>query len=401
MSTPISIEANRGAIREELQRILASPLFRRSRRCGPLLEYVVMETIAGRGESLKERSIGVAVFGRTLTYDTNEDPIVRTSAAEVRKRIAQYYHEAGHETEIRIELTAGSYMPEFRVPEAAAPAVRSRMRLPRRKLLIAAAVAAAAILSAMALAPIRESPAQAFWAPLLRAGTVILAMGDTSELIGAETPAVVSGPSFAQTSQGDKVGFVDGMAMARVAALLRAHGSGFEIRRAGSLTLQDMRRAPAVLIGEMNNPWAKLVEGAMRYRFVWDQAASMVTLQDRQHPEQALWQLNWNTPYAGLKEDRAIISRVVDPRTENAILVLAGCGRDRTAAAGEFVTEPKYLALLAARLPRGWSRKNLQVVLASDLINGTEGHPESSPRTSGSRTNRTLRGCMSLMAKRF
>jgi len=127
---------------------------------------------------------------------------------------------------------------------------------------------------------------------------VILAMGDTSELIGAETPAVVSGPSFAQTSQGDKVGFVDGMAMARVAALLRAHGSGFEIRRAGSLTLQDMRRAPAVLIGEMNNPWAKLVEGAMRYRFVWDQAASMVTLQDRQHPEQALWQLNWNTPYA-------------------------------------------------------------------------------------------------------
>jgi len=47
MSTPISIEANRGAIREELQRILASPLFRRSRRCGPLLEFVVMETIAG------------------------------------------------------------------------------------------------------------------------------------------------------------------------------------------------------------------------------------------------------------------------------------------------------------------------------------------------------------------
>jgi len=48
------------------------------------------------------------VFGRRADYDTNQEAIIRISAAEIRKRIAQYYHEPGHETELRIELPLGS-----------------------------------------------------------------------------------------------------------------------------------------------------------------------------------------------------------------------------------------------------------------------------------------------------
>ena len=61
----------------------------------------------------------MAVFGRDPDYDTNLDPVVRTSACEVRKRIAQYYLEPGHESEIRIEMHSGSYVPDFRFPAAA------------------------------------------------------------------------------------------------------------------------------------------------------------------------------------------------------------------------------------------------------------------------------------------
>src|ERR1019366_3562142 len=68
----------------------------------------------GRGGCLKERALGAEVFSRDPDYDTNADPVVRTTASEVRKRIAQYYHEPGHESDIRIELTSGSYTPEFR-----------------------------------------------------------------------------------------------------------------------------------------------------------------------------------------------------------------------------------------------------------------------------------------------
>jgi hypothetical protein len=383
----------REKILEELQRMLESSLFRRSKRCGMLLQYVVEETLAGRADYLKERAIGVAVFGRKPTYDTNEDPIVRTTAVEVRKRIAQYYHEAGHEGGVQIEVNSGSYVPQFHAPggtraagamgkaEAAgsapaAPVAASRLRT-RTVVIGATALAlslcAIGIVVARSLTFERRSPLDAFWAPLTRADGVILAMGDISELSGG--PGAPKAPSFSETSQGDRVGFADGMTMARVAAVLQSHGTKFEIRRAGSLNLRDLRRSPAVLIGEMNNPWTRLVEGDMRFRFVWDQANHVVRLVDQQDPGKPLWQVDWNSPYSSLGEDRAIISRVVDPRTEHAVLVLAGCGRDGTAVAGEFVTEQKYLDLLVGRAPRGWSNKNMQIVIATDLINGNSGPP--------------------------
>jgi hypothetical protein len=77
-------------IREQLNRILADSLFRNSRRYPKLLRYVVDTTLAGREDSLKERTLGVEVFGKAPDYDTNEDHIVRSTAAEVRKRLIQY-----------------------------------------------------------------------------------------------------------------------------------------------------------------------------------------------------------------------------------------------------------------------------------------------------------------------
>src|ERR1039457_2391322 len=97
-------QADRDGIRAQLEQILSSHLFRNSKRCNSLLRYVVSEVLEGRGEQLKERTIGISAFGRQPDYDTNEDPIVRTSAMEVRKRLAQYYHELGHETELRIDV---------------------------------------------------------------------------------------------------------------------------------------------------------------------------------------------------------------------------------------------------------------------------------------------------------
>jgi hypothetical protein len=375
--SPTQSITDRTAVIEQLNRILTSPLFRNSKRCGPLLQYIVLETIEGRGDAVKERAIGISVFHRKPTYDTNEDPIVRSSAAEVRKRIAQYYHEQGHESELRIDLTSGSYVPHFYAPPPS-PAVDLRVTGTRRRvpvLRIAAAgvtlLAVAGIVWALVADHGSRSASKAFWAPLENAESVILATGDVSEVPASGAAQ----PTFAQTSQGDTVGFADGFTMARVSALLGAAGRKLEIRRARSLTLADLRRAPAVLIGEMDNPWTRLLEGNMRFQFNWDIANGIVSLQDQSNPGKPLWSLSWNTPYSQLKEDRAIITRMIEPRTEHAVLVLAGCGRDGTTAAGEFVSEPRYLEALAARAPRGWSRRNLQVVIATELINGHSGPP--------------------------
>ena len=379
MNAPLDPVAERAAILEQLSRVLNSSLFRHSKRCGPLLQRVVMETLDNRAENLKERALGAAVFGREPAYDTNEDPIVRSAAGEVRKRIAQYYHEPGRESEIRIELAPGSYVPRFyaaaapEVERAAAAVAVPQQRRPTGRIAMAAGVLLLIVLGAIwAVGASRErrSSMNQFWAPVASSESVIVAAGDVSE-----TSAPLAASSFAQTSQSDKVGFADGLAMARVSGLLAARGATVEIRRAGSLTLSDLRRSPAVLIGEMNNPWTRLLEGQMRFRFVWDTAAGTVRLEDQRSPRQPLWQLEFNRPYARVAEDRAIVTRVVDPRTEHTVLFLAGCGRDGTTAAAEFVTGQRYLDDLTRQAPSGWAKRNLQVVLATDLVNGHSGPP--------------------------
>src|SRR5690348_13415327 len=89
-----------GEVLAELERVLGSAVFRGSRRCQNLLRRITERTLAGDVDSLKERSLGIEVFGRPTDYDTSQDPVVRASAAEIRKKLAQYYQEAGDRSRV-------------------------------------------------------------------------------------------------------------------------------------------------------------------------------------------------------------------------------------------------------------------------------------------------------------
>ena len=82
--------ADHQAILRELDAIVNCVYFRPSKRYPGFLRHIVQEQLSGRGHELKERTIGIELLGREATYDTNEDPIVRVTAAEVRKRLTQY-----------------------------------------------------------------------------------------------------------------------------------------------------------------------------------------------------------------------------------------------------------------------------------------------------------------------
>lgn len=110
--TPTSTE-ERELVVQELEAILANHHFRGSKRYPALLKYVVDAALEGRASDLKERTLGIEVFGRAPDYDTSADPVVRFSASEVRKRLAQYYHEQGDRPGLQIELPLGSYVPQF------------------------------------------------------------------------------------------------------------------------------------------------------------------------------------------------------------------------------------------------------------------------------------------------
>ncbi len=112
-SPPTNDFPDRQQVHEQLDRMLASSHFKQSRRYPALLRFIVEETLQGRGDLLKERVLGIEVFKRDASYDTAADPVVRVTIAEVRKRIAQYYHDEAHDGELRIELPAGHYVAEF------------------------------------------------------------------------------------------------------------------------------------------------------------------------------------------------------------------------------------------------------------------------------------------------
>src|SRR5687767_7680735 len=92
-------DKSRDAAMIQLERIVTSAHFRSSKRCSLFLRYVVEHARNNDFERLKERTIGVEVFDRAPHYDTNQDPVVRIAAGEVRKRLAQYYQEPGHDEE--------------------------------------------------------------------------------------------------------------------------------------------------------------------------------------------------------------------------------------------------------------------------------------------------------------
>ena len=125
-------------VREELDRVLGSSEFSASKRCQEFLRYVVDKTLAGHADDLKERTIGVELLGRPSSYEPSTDASVRVKAGEVRKRLHLYYNGPGLHDELRIELPAGGYVPEFLPvpipvepllpPEAVPARTRSRTR---------------------------------------------------------------------------------------------------------------------------------------------------------------------------------------------------------------------------------------------------------------------------------
>jgi TolB-like protein/Tfp pilus assembly protein PilF len=106
-------------VRDHLDELLASHVFAASKRTQDFLRLIVSHTLEGDLDSLRERMIGAKMFGRPIGYDTGNDSVVRVRASEVRKKLAQFYGEAGlRHLALRIELPSGSYVPRFHFAES-------------------------------------------------------------------------------------------------------------------------------------------------------------------------------------------------------------------------------------------------------------------------------------------
>jgi hypothetical protein len=391
-------------ILEQLDRVLASPPFRTSKRCSDLLSHVVHASCEGRLEFLKERTLGVAVFERDPEYDTNQDPVVRNTAGQVRKRLAQYYCELGRDQELRIDLPAGAYVPQIYQPAphqpiyavAPPPEPVPRSFLFRHRLILTAGalLLAAAGLTFFLTRHTPRTDMELFWAPMLKQpGSVVLCVGqghpyklkgDRDRLFEgeAESPDGFSAPTGTiplseLVPVWDRyIGISDASALVRLTALFADFGRTVEFRGGRSTSLGDLRGKSTVLIGAFNNSWTLSLTGELRFYFDDDAAQNLFLVRDRLHPENREWQVRGDQPPSQDHSDYAIVSRVFNPTTEQAVVVAAGIKGGGTAAAGEFLTNPTYLDQALRNAPAHWEKRNVQFVLKTRLLGGTPGPPQ-------------------------
>jgi hypothetical protein len=397
-------EGNREAICTQLERLLASSVFRNSKRCSDLLAYLVHRALDDdRAGHLKERTIGIEVFGRAPDYDTTTDHVVRSMAGEVRKRLAQFYMEPGHSTEIRIDVPSGNYIARFQLPPAKLfqesgnsipeeiELVKSRTRRIRSRLvaisiLSAAAVALVALGIGLQASQRSGSTLDKFWRPVFSPpNQILLCIGNWDRPPGS---AQVSTPQADSTDtnplmtlrafhglESQKVFLNDAITLAKIAGLVQGKGQRFQIMSHSNATFADLQNGPAVLIGLRSNFWTGSLVSQLRFGVERGAAPHTLVITDKKNPSRHDWYLDSSTPYMQATKDYALVVRALDPKTGQMVVAAAGLSCFGTLAAGEFLTNPSQIKKLEAYAPRDWEHKNLAIVLSIDVIKASIGAP--------------------------
>jgi hypothetical protein len=319
-------------LREHLQTVVSGSAFRGSARSGQFLKHVVSLALAGDIDSLKERSIGIELFGRTPSYDTGEDAIVRVTASDVRKRLAQHYATVGAEPEFRINLPPGSYIPEILhgnrklsnvdapkpdifasldLPSSPATPLESKIEVPAKSspthnlpqwiggFALALLLAVSGLWLAGRTWVLTISPRVSVlpWSTLFHSSRPILLI--TSDPNIAEIQALAGAhisvsdyanqnyiPKVASMSpeaiafsrnilRGNKADSVDTPIIARVAELAGRNSIGISVRAARDVRFSDLDTDnPIIFLGSpTTDPWTNLFADQLDFRFTYDDAS--------------------------------------------------------------------------------------------------------------------------------
>ena len=400
-------EQQKAEIHLQMERLLRNAHFSHSRRFPSFLRFVIDHTISGQTDILKERPLGIEIFGKSTDYDTASDPIVRVTAAEIRKRIAQYYQESGHENELRIALPIGSYIPQFHwphegkenlaesmdwitptEPHALKLGTISAIEAPETShknwwklafiscgtILVVAAVSAFLLWNSA-----HRTVIDSFWGPLLSTpDPVLFCVADQSQY-SIITLRDAANPSH-QISLPDNLTalIIDDLSpIVRMAGLLQSNGKKYSLKGEGATSLVDLQSGPTVFIGAFDNAWTLRLTRPLRYHFANDPEMTQFRIVDSNATAKTPWVIERSRQMATNNyTDYAIIARFTDGDTGRIAVIAAGIGRGGTIAAGEFLTNPADLTLLKRAAKAAGNKENLEVVLSTQIIGGEPGTPK-------------------------
>jgi hypothetical protein len=438
-------EISAKGVRNELNRILSSRHFRTSKRSVEFLKYVVEQKLQGNETLIKERLIGIEVFGRKANYATGDDPVVRVQAGDVRRRLDAYHSEFADSLEIIIELPTGSYVPIFRrfisqdvgrdstvgstSLDDFAPALLTDSDLERtaRALSVASPISVDSTNDLQHLV-IRRKPRRLF----LLIGLLLIFMSvggyywlqktnSSNEaftkfwgpIMDSPKPTVISlgkpfvyepgarlfdqyikehPDSFASpadrhnkylaldrntpllwsdmrpiSNSGPAIGGV--RAAMLLSAVLGHLGKLFVVRFGDDGSYLELRDSPAIIVGGLNNRWTSEIDQDLHFGIHDNNSYQYIVETGTSH----IWKeestsLGWI--------DYAIVTRELVGPTGQFLIKIAGMSDNGTEAASELITNNEELSKAIQTLPPHWERKNLQLLVQTDIIGGKAGPPK-------------------------
>jgi hypothetical protein len=360
---------------------------------------VVAETVAGRGDRLKERIVGMELFGRGADYDPSSDAIVRVRASEVRRRLSQHYEQGERPRVVRIELPLGSYVPEFRwmASEPVAPPAPPVAERSWRWWWLGAALSVplAALLAGWAMRP-APSRFEQFWQPMVASShPVVVCLGQPvvytfskrvheqytarSPQPKARGPYVLPLAELEFTAQ-DVLPVPDqyvgaGSAAAAMAAgnVLARFAKRSQLRIGNEFSAFDLKNYPVLLVGAFSNAWSLHVQERFPFRFVQENSRRGIreTVGERRE-----WFLHELQPNGRTPEDYAMVVRTFDGSTGEPLMMVAGVTQYGTQAAAEFFSSEPDMEKALAQAPSDWPGKSIQILLRVAVMGNTPGRAQ-------------------------
>jgi hypothetical protein len=400
----------KSAVLLELERILGSVPFRGSRRCCRFLEYSVQHVLKGcTAEGLKERTIGIEALQRPADYDTSEDAIVRVTANEVRKRLAQYYQGEGLSADPVISLPSGAYsvtfhwlLPAVQPEEAeAVPRTAAKPRLRLAAGLVLLVLTGSAVV--YEVLPARNPPAAVrtdpLWPRLFHSGrktnivlsdtvyrevqyflgrdislSEYLAPGYPVSLVSPDRPELKSVIAFLGRQQTTSIGSAT-MGSRLVAFGLRMGGDPV-IRYARHINGREFRTDNFILLGSrLSVPWVQMFEPSLNFTLATDQATHQFYLRNGapKPGEQAEYRESANQ-----EETYADIALLPNLDGTGTVLILSGIDMVAAESAGEFAINgslgaavgDRYGEILIRVRALAGTASNIEVVAKREIAPG-------------------------------
>jgi len=390
-------------LRAHLEQVIQGNVFGGCPRSQQFLRHVVEKSIAGDFDSLKERVIGVELFHRSPSYNKGEDAIVRVTASDVRKRLSQHYTEHGEESELRIDIPPGSYIPEItwtpskgstsssgRGAATNSESVKALQSAPRLRAIMKSVFYTK--LAFFSIPLVLSLFAFSFWAgysvhksEALRTYRTLLPWSAILSSAG-ELQIVASDPDFASEQditkhvitlsdyangkyvpdgpvispeirdfclrylRGTRAAEIDLPIVASIVSLTKPSTKRVAIRSARLMRTSDFQSdSDFILLGSpIANPWLEMFDPQLDFRFIYTGESSLQSIENV-HPREN--ELKVYTPQGsgfGTKPPTgvafAIVAFVQNPRQSGHVLILAGTGAEGTRAASQLVIGTSDLA---------------------------------------------------------